>query len=316
MRSIALQNDELRVVCFPGHGMLVTEIVPRGRGVNLLWQRADGPLHDFVRQANATPEGDPFDDLVFAGGWFGMFPNAGIPGVRDADEQMHGVFPRSAWDVVYADDVTVSCTLESAGFAAMRTLRLEGSSARIETKVTNTRPIAREVSFGEHPCFARDVFGGGTVALRAVSACTMEDVSEPGANRFRAGQQFLWPLAADSRNDTTRTDVIPAMADGTHDHLCVRLSQPLVELSAPRLDGRVYVRSGLRETPHLLFWRHFLPPRSPWRGDVFGIEMMSTPGRTRDDAREHNALRVLGPGETVAWFLEIQWNSDHSTEYG
>lgn len=310
MRAYVLQNDELRVVCLPGHGMLVTEIVPRTRGVNLLWERSGGPLDDCLQPANATPEGDPFDDQVFAGGWFGMFPNAGIPGVNDAEEQMHGVFPRAAWDVVAVDDVSVSCKLEVGGFAAVRTLRLDGSRVRIKTEAMNTGHVTREVSFGEHPCFARDVFGEGAVVVQAASACTMAEVSEPGANRFRAGQQFSWPFAADAESGLARVDNIPAQADGTHDHLCVRLSHPLVEISAPRLAGRVLVRSDMRETQHLLFWRHFLPPRSPWQGDVFGIEMMSTPGRTRDDARESNALRVLRPGETTAWFLEIQWDSD------
>ena len=307
-RRIVLQNADLRVVCLPGHGMLITEIVPQSHGANLLWQRQDGPLHDFDRPATATSEADPFDEQVFAGGWFGMFPNAGIPGVLDSGEQMHGSFPREAWKVVHQGDATLSCTLETDGFEAVRTLRLTENTVRVDTEVTNVRAGDREVSFGEHPCFSREVFGGGTVLVEADGAHTTNEVSEPGANRFAAGQEFVWPHAEVVGGGVARVDLVPVEPDASHDHLCVRLADPCVEISVPRLGGKVSVRSDMGATPNLLFWRHFRPPASPWRGDVFGIEMMSTPGRTRDDARAADALRVVRQGETVKWYLAVSWD--------
>lgn len=316
VNAIVLRTRELEVSCVPEHGMLLSEIVPASLGVNLLWQRPDAPLHRFVNPAQLSASGDPFDEEVFAGGWFGMFPNAGIPGANDADEQMHGTFPRFAWNVVQHDDTSLSCELEVDGLRAERRVHLDGAKVRVNTTVENRGSADREVSFGEHPCFSRSFFAGGVVALHAARAHTTAEVSEPGANRFYAGQEFDWPIANERLGGSSRTDVIPVEADGSHDHLCVTLLDPRITVTAPNYGGAVLIDSDLLKTPELLFWRHFQPPRSPWHGDVFGIEMMSTPGRTRDDARAANALRWLRVGEKLSWHLEIQWQSDLFRTYG
>lgn len=314
--AVVMRNSALQVSCVPAHGMVLTEIVPLEVGENLLWQRRDAPLHDFLSPAQATAEGDPFDEQVFAGGWFGMFPNAGIPGAGDTDEQMHGTFPRFSWRVVQQSDTTLACELEVDGLRAIRMLRLEGATVRVETTVENRSGANREVSYGEHPCFSRRVFADSEISLGAVRAYTTPEVSEPGANRFAAGQEFRWPFAEERLGAIVRADVIPAVADGSHDHLCVKLADPCIELTVPLHHAKVTVCSDLDATPHLLFWRHFRPPRSPWQGDVFGIEMMSTPGRTRDDARVGGALRWLRHGEELSWSLEIQWQSQPPLAYG
>lgn len=316
MNAIVLRTRELEVTCLPEHGMLLSEIVPAAIGVNLLWQRPNAPLHSFVEPAQASAMGDPFDAEVFAGGWFGMFPNAGIPGANDADEQMHGSFPRFAWNVLQYDDTSLICELEVEGLRAVRTVQLDGTNVRVSTEVENRGATDREVSFGEHPCFARSVFAGGELALRAARAHTTSELSEPGANRFLAGQDFTWPIAVERLGGSARTDVIPVSADGSHDHLCVTLADPEIILTAPDYAGSVRLSSDLTKTAELLFWRHFQPPGSPWHGDVFGIEMMSTPGRTRDDARAANALRWLRAGEKLSWSLEVQWQNDLPRTYG
>lgn len=308
--TIVLEHDGLRVSCVPAHGMVLTEIVPCESGVNLLWQRPDAPLHPFTRPAEARAGFDPFDEQVFAGGWFGMFPNAGIPGADDTDEQMHGTFSRYAWRVLQHDADRLVCELEVDGLRVVRTLRLSGGSVRVSTSVVNRSGVDREVSYGEHPCFSREVCAGAEITLQAERAFITAEMSEPGANRFVADQEFSWPLAQSVRNGLERTDLIPECADASHDHLCITLADPRITLEVPALRGRVTVTSDLAATRHLLFWRHFQPPRSPWQGDVFGIEMMSTPGRTRDDARQGNALRLLRDGEVVEWHLEVQWESD------
>lgn len=305
--EVVLQNELVRVVCVPGHGMLLTEMSPLRQEVNLLWQREDPPLQEFTEPAAATAAGDPFDETVFAGGWFGMFPNAGIPGVADTNVQLHGTFPRHKWEVIDQGDTSLSCRLRAEGFSAVRTVSLDGASVRVATTVTNEDVNSQEVSFGEHPCFDRSAFAGGRVELTAKSSFITPELSEPGSHRFVPGQQFGWPEAQDTNGRGARVDTIPSVADGTHDHLCIELDTVEIVLHAPDLAGKVIVRVDIEHTPYLLFWRHFLPAGSPWAGDVFGIETMSTPGRTRDDARQASALTTLQAGGFLTWQLELLW---------
>lgn len=307
VNGISLRNEQLRVTCVPGHGALVTEIVPLAHGTNLLWRRRNGPLHDFAEPAVVAAGRDPFDDEVFAGGWFGMFPAAGIVGPEDAPEQLHGTFPRYAWRVRERTEVLLRCALVAEGLSAERTLRIAGASVLLSTTVRNVGASPREVGFGEHPCFDRAAFAGGEVSLIAERGFLTQEVSEPGAHRFRPGQRFDWPFVVERGGGLGRADAIPATADGTHDHLCIALAAPEVAIAAPPLGGRVVVRADIAKTPYLLFWRHFRPPASPWGGDVFGIETMSTPGRTRADARAADGLTTLPPGGVLRWELEVRW---------
>ena len=296
---------------YPRHGCVITELRPTAAGRNLLWSRPSAPLHDLDGSIAPGPAIDQFDETVFAGGWFGMFPLAGIPGAGDTDIPMHGDVPRIAWEVARLDPDSAVCTARTpSGFDVERSLRLDGPSLRVATRARNVSGVERIATWGEHPCFARDVFAGGSLSIDASSAFITPEASDPAATRFAPGQRFDWPRALGVHGGYDDVTLVPTIADGRHDHVCATLAAPDLEVTAPGLGGRIRVSVDLTSTPELLYWQHFLPDSSPWSGDVFGLEVCSAPGRTLDDARAANAVSVVAPEGVVEWSMTVAWLQD------
>jgi len=306
-----LVNADVRVSAYQGHGFVITELRPAASGCNLLWSRPNAPLQDLTEAIEPGPAIEQFDESVFAGGWFGMFPLAGIPGQTDTDVAMHGEIPRVVWDITNVSATSVACrTRTPSGFDVERMIELDGPTARVSTKARNRSGIARVITWGEHPCFDGAVFAGGRVSAAVCKAFITPEASDAAATRFTPGPRFEWPTAlrADGAcDDVTR---IPEHADGRHDHVSATLTGAVIEVSAPQLAGRIRVQVDLATTPELLLWQHFRPASSPWDGDVFALEVCSAPGRTLDDARQTGAATVIEPDSITAWTLSVQWVQD------
>lgn len=304
---VELSSPELTVVAYPAHGFVITVLAPTESGVNLLWERADPPLHDLGSAPPTGPAIREFDESVFAGGWFVMFPLAGIPGVSD-DIPMHGEAPRIAWEQIQVSRSSVTCRAVLPGrFDVQRSLRLAGRSLEVTTEVLNLSETEAAVTFGEHPCFSRSVFAGGAVRADVSAASIPPEASDPEATRYTRPQTFPWPRAERRDGPWESVAEIPAVADGRHDHICAALSSAELAVSSPRLSGSLLLHANLAELPHLLLWEHFAPSRTPWSGDVFALELCSAPGRTLDDARAAGELSTIAAGATIRWTVTAEW---------
>lgn len=304
--TIVLSDPRLRVACEPEHGAVVTELAPAGRE-NLLWRRATEPAA-LPERVRTRRDADDFDTEVFVGGWFGMFPTAGIPGAADADRVMHGDLPRVSWRVVRHSATTLTLSAEARpGFALTRALSLVDGTLTVRTEACNRTGTPLAVSFGEHPCLAREAFAGGRVRMAAAGAVVPAEASSPGSVSVLPGSRAEWPMLPGAHGGLHDLSVIPREPDATHDHVLVDVVGSMVAVESPRLSGALEFRFDPKATPHLLLWRHFLPADTPWDGDVFSPEFLSLPGRSLDDPGAREALRVVEPGATISWSLAARW---------
>lgn len=306
--EIIIDDGALRVVCLPLHGFVISEFHPSGVG-NLLWSRqAASRLPDLPVQATSVADSDDFDDAVFIGGWFGMFPTAGLPGETDDDRIMHGDLPRVRWQVQDHDRSTVTATAEARpGFGMTRRLSVSGGVLVVETEIRNRTDHVQLVAYGEHPCLSRTAFRGGRVVVDAGIVRIPVAVTEPGAASLLPGSEGSWPWVSGIDGAARDASRIPAVADGTHDHVALSLDSGTFAVEAPSLKGRLVFSVDPETLPHVLIWRHFHPPASPWGADVFSPEAMSHPGRSLDDPGARAALRSLESGGSLRWRARAAW---------
>lgn len=305
---VRISTEHLSVVAHPAHGFVITEFVPTAAGRNLLWQRPDAPLHD-LGAAIAGPSGEAFDEEVFAGGWFTMFPVAGIPGRDDAGLAMHGELPRMRWTVEEVTPTSLRCSARTpwTGFSVSRELSIEGSTLTVRTRARNNSAEPVPVTLGEHPCLARDAFAGGRIDMEILSAAVSAEVSDPEAAKLVPGAAVRWPDAPMADGSTRDLRVVPEAADGRHDHVAAVLGGGELSVSSPALSGRFVFRVDTAELPNVLLWEHFRPRRSPWQGDVFSLEVCSAYGRTLDEARTVAPIPVIASGESIEWTVSATW---------
>jgi galactose mutarotase-like enzyme len=303
---ITLRNDHLSVEVYPEHGFVIGSIVEHSTGMNLLW---NPPGADFGSLGDALgppgpPSIDDFDRGILAGGWFTMIPNAGLPGMRNM--WMHGEAARVTWHVAAVGDSHCTCRirLPYSGLFVERTVVLEDATVRTYTRVAN---IGREdVAFapGEHPCFPRRGFAGGRISIRHGSSGLVASHAEPAAASFAEGQSFSWPLAPASGGGTHDASLVPAEPTITHDHLIVDSGDGRVAIERPDGRGAVTLTFDSTTLPSMLIWSHYMPPASPWGGDVFAVEPTAIPGRSFDDLADQNS-HTLAPGSSASWWMDL-----------
>lgn len=294
--TVVLLTDSFEIIVDVGHGFLIRQITHVPSQTKLLWER-DLPVRSGVAPAaGLTALGPPgpmsvttFDDRLLAGGWFVMVPSAGVPGTLDGQPTwMHGEAARLGWTVteVQAARVEAEIYLPSSGLHVRRNVQVFADGVRTDTVVTNPgrRPVT--CTYGEHPCFAEDVFAGATLEapLRGSEAGSRGDP-----------ETFLDGI-----------DTLPTNADGSHTHACLTVQRGAAVLRSDRGTVRMDWEADL--LPNLVVWRHLQPEDSPIHGSVLAIEPMSAPGLGVDEAAPRD-LTVLRPHGSRTWSLSMSWNA-------
>ena len=308
MDAAILANSDLVVECNPSHGFVISRIVDRREGQNLLWNPPRASLAGLT--ADLGPPGErsiaSFDDGILAGGWFTMFPNSGLPGTAQA-LWMHGEAARIPWTCVSKSATTVVCVVETPAshFYLTRRVSIDGPRVTVSTSAVNRLGRPQLVTFGEHPCFARPLFAGGLLSVGPNARGYIPSVAQPDAARYRGETAFVWPRVPLVDGGFEDAAKIPVRPDGRHDHVVVDGTGGVVSIELPRSPSKITLKFDPATFPHVLFWQHYLPKASPWPGDVFAIEPGTSPGRTFDEALAAGACQTVDVGASVRYWMSL-----------
>lgn len=238
--GVTVSSRNLSVRVEPDRGMTLVSLIA---GRELLW--ATDPAPDSAIRALGEPGRSSGERLeaVLQGGWFEMTPNAGLPHRPDRPAAyFHGEAVRRSWRVVShsATHLEAELRLSSEPIALRRRVEVQLDTVVVASELQNLGSDSRPVSPGEHPCFRRDVFAGGSLTVRG---------------------RPLGPAAVPG--------TIPVHADGTSGNAAVGLTDPAVILTA--VDGlQVRMRVDLDSHRDLGIWWNYS------RGDGVGIDAWDT----------------------------------------
>jgi hypothetical protein len=266
---LVLRAGGARVSIAPAHGCLIQEI-DHGEG-NLLW--TDGRRPRVLEQSGTVDEESAreFDEEVLIGGWFPMFPSAGVP---TATTQQHGWAPRVAWAVVERSATRAVCVatgpfLDGGVAEVTRTIELEPDALTVSSTVRNAGTGVRSFTWGEHPCFSRDLFAGGSAWFAGEQVATV-----PG-HANRAAGHFARSIAGGTAAVLGR-------------RIAIALSDEVGTLS------------------HWLYWYNYEARELP-RADTLAWEPSTAAGLGVGDAITADAVERLGAGQTFRASLRCEW---------
>jgi len=303
----SIRSSGLNVCVQPRRGFLINSIGANLSNTSLLWDRPgnlSGTIPDDLGEVGDASIAS-FDKL-FSGGWFPMFPSAGLPGIIDGRTTLlHGEACRLPWNLIAADreHVKARLLLRLSPFVATRSVRVEGSCIRVHTRIENIGGLPASFTFGEHPCFSGALFGGGRVSLDATGAYVLGPAL--GLNgRLDPYQEFEWPyaLAAGQLVDVGR---IPLSGENLQDHVAIRLKSGLISLQS--FDGlrEVRLEFNIAEFPFVLLWLKFDPHEVPDSWNVLSVELMTSWGWSPTDAEATRTTRTLDPGDTAEFDVKM-----------
>jgi hypothetical protein len=275
-RTIALENELVRVEVVADKGSDVTSFLHKPTDTDFMWHRESG-----LRRAplESTPRG--VDEFVFVdtyeGGWQECFPNGGESVLyKGARLPFHGELLAASWTVEVLEDNPAVASVRLAA-RTMRTpfliekqltLRAGRGVLEIAERVTNLADEPMEVMWGHHPAFGPP-FLDDSCRIDVPPCIATTDRAEPWPDSaLEYGTEFPWPMAP--RKDGTLRDLslVPGPASRIADW--VRLTG-FDEGWYGVTSGRRRVGFGLRWDArlfgHLWFWHVFGGmPGYPWYG--------------------------------------------------
>lgn len=308
---LRIQSDRLRVSVAPQHGFVIASVALAGTDENLLWNPPE-PSFEALSLTDLGSPGDEsidrFDREVLAGGWFPMFPTAGLPGSAP-DRWMHGEAPRIPWTVVEqsASHVTAAVETPVTRIRVLRRVVVTDDTVTVTTIAHNRSGQLQHVTFGEHPCFSRAVFAGGELDIKP-SGARVGSLADPPNALLAEEHAFAWPNAFSPVHGVIDLSSIPSAPDGRHDHVALA-GVSTASISGPRHSLDLAWDS--ENLPNALLWQHFNPAGSPWEGDVFALEPTSAEGRTFDEAVAADSVRALADDETLRFWMSLTVRDPH-----
>jgi galactose mutarotase-like enzyme len=305
--AVTLTSESLAVSVHPGHGAVIDSISLRG-GPNLLWRRPGATLDDLSGDLGEPGEQSvaTFDLDILAGGWFPMVPTVGPPG-GSRHVWMHGEGARIPWAVVQSDShrVVMRARTPRTQLDLVRQVSVTESTVRVQMSATNVTSGPREVSLGEHPCFPRELFAGGSIQITPAYA-TSGSIADPIAHHLPSFAAIAWPTALDVSGREFNLSVIPLHSDGRHDHVGLVLNRGAASLTSPVLGLRADLSWSPDALPFAMLWEHFLPSTSPWAGDVLAIEPSTTLWRLDSETRTRGHLVRMEAGATLRYSMALE----------
>jgi len=165
-RTIALENEFLRVTVLADKGACIYELLHKPSDTDFLWRWERGLRPRGYVESSPHPSGN-FQEH-FAGGWDEMFPIFGGQAVIGGlPIGYHGEVACNPWEYVIqqddAEEIAVQFSVRTVRtpFRLTRTLRLRRRSTTlsISEAVTNEAPAALTFLWGHHPCFGPPFLG-------------------------------------------------------------------------------------------------------------------------------------------------------------
>jgi galactose mutarotase-like enzyme len=306
--GLVIENEFAQVTCYPHHGFTIGSIVDKCLDQELLWRPSGSSFRKLT--GGLGPSGplsnDYFDEQILAGGWFTMFPTSG-PVTGDDTRWMHGELARISWDVVNhsPDQITCMATTPDTRFNVTRTVTLRTRKISTSTTAVSTAPHDIPATFGEHPCFRREIFAGGKIDAERGSSAWVGSVGDPRHSQLQPHQTFLWPDALTHDGSATDRSSIPIGADGRHNHVVIAPPNGTVTLTTGTRSG-VRISWDTGTFSQALLWEHYKPASSPWDGDVLAVEPISAPSRTWDEAVAQGTTTIIRSGESLTYSCSIE----------
>lgn len=296
--SVVLASSSLFARVSPQHGCRIDQLWGKSLP-KWLWERPAPPQQVRALPSDLGPSGHKSIasfDSIFVGGWFPMLPTAGLPGQLEGRVSwLHGEACRLPWVVesVFANSITARLRLQTSPLEVRRRISIEGRSVSVFTAIENLSEAALLYTFGEHPCFSRDLFAGARLDISASRAVALGPLT-PHRAQLRVNDDFTWPHAPLRAGGHMNLSQVPPLPVGAQDHVCLTLKSGVLRIQTPK-SLCINLKFDLEQFPFLLLW---LCTGKAGEADVFALEPMSSWGWSPDHAVASGTTRVLNSRET------------------
>ena len=317
LRTIALENELLRISVLADKGSDIFEFLYKPLDVDFMWRSPWGVRDPARFVATDHHRASAFLDY-YEGGWQDCLPSGGNPGeYQGLPFGAHGETPTIPWEYRIVED-TPDCVAIQLWVRTYRTplyvektLSLERDRAvlKIEELIVNEGRVPIDLMWGQHPALGAP-FVDETCRIDLPGArvhCT----SLTSNTRFAAGIHD-WPMVPGRDGGVIDLrDVASAEADTSDTLFLDQLQEGWYAVTNTRRQVGFAMAWPLEVFPALWFWQVYGGAyTAPWYGRTYNIalEPFSTVQPTVAQAVQDGSAHVLGPGQKLeATFAAIAY---------
>lgn len=309
LRTIALENELLRVGVLAGKGTDIVEFLHKPSDLDLVFLAPNG-IRNPAGFLSTSP--DPLATFVdtYPGGWQEVFPNAGAPATwNGARFGQHGEVSALPWDVAIAQDTPDHAEVEFAvsalkmPFRISKTLALMSGSPALQIRETvrNESDVPLDAMWGHHLAYGRP-FLDPSCRIRLPDGIRIVPHPvpiHPDGRRVRPDQEPAWPVAESPSGE--RIDLSQIAPPGTISDIVylTGFRDGWYEVENPDRGITIRVEWDAEVMPWLWYWMEYGATTTyPWYGRLYtiGLEPNSSyPTNGLPDAVANGSALRFGP---------------------
>jgi len=307
-RSVALENEKLRVWIVADKGTDIYEFLYKPLDVDFMWRSWTG-LRPREHMLPSSPRSAGAHMDYYEGGWQELFPNCGNLSVHQGAEiGQHGEVLLLPWNYSITrddpDEIQVRFDVRTirTPFHLVKTLTLRRDEAvlRIHEKVTNESGQHVDFTWGHHPALGWPFVEEG--CRIDLPDCFIRTVPEytPETSQLKAEQLTRWPLA-EGLEGPVDLSLIPGPDVAASDMVFLEgIADGWYAVRNPKLGVGFGLRYPADVFKQLWYWQVYRGGSNyPWWSSTYNIalEPCASLPVLHSAAERGEALR-LGPGES------------------
>jgi len=281
MRTLVLENRQLRLVSLLDKGSDIMELVYKPLDVDVIFHAPTGYRKPGALTGTSSRSDGEFMEY-YGGGWQDILPFAGNETIkhRFGEWGMHGETPLLPWNATIenesASEVTAKLTVNIPRypFRVEKWITLNDNSAtlKIHEKLVNTSSQTLEYCWLQHPALGSPLIAPGT-KVTVPAEKVMIDKPEPWG-RLKAETSYKWPHVEDKTGKPVDLSVIPSseiLADETV--FITNFKEPWYTVINQQLKLGFALTWDTSLFDHVWFWQSYWIPDHPWFSKAYCIAL-------------------------------------------
>jgi hypothetical protein len=310
LRCVTMENELLRVTILADKGSDIIEFLHKPTDTDFMWKSPMGVRNPatFV-PTTARPDGAFLD--YYEGGWQECMPTGGNGGEHMGTVfGLHGEPSLMPWEYTIMEDTPQRIqvrfrvrTVRSPFYIEkVITLNRNSSALLFHERITNEADEPLDLVWGHHPAFGAPFLDESCV-VDVQGSPTVRAVSLGENSRVQEGDGYRWPNVPAAKGGTVDISRIPPPEARSADMIFLHELEEgwysITNTDRAVGFGMAFPKDVFQA---IWFWQVFRGGmQHPWYGRTYNLalEPWTTPYSTLDEAKSHNAHRVLQAGEML-----------------
>lgn len=321
MRTLTLENKNLRVSILLDKGSDVFELIYKPLDLDLMWHSPTGYRNPTTHIQDVSSSADVFHDF-YGGGWNDIFPNYGNPSThRGANFVGHAESALLPWTCseyshesgVGSAKLSVECVRYPIRAEKKISIHPEEPILSISEDLINLGEQEVEVSWAQHIAYG-EPFVGPELEIDIPATTAKSSALNVPHSRLVARKEFQWPNGPGLDGSTVDLRRIPKNEHVQEDFPIVGMKSPQYRLYNPELNLGVQVDWSEQAFPVLWYWLYWGVLDYPFYGKGRTIALEPTTSSTgnglADDVLDGSA-KMIRQNSTLHADLSLKLLTKH-----